>query len=135
MILFVDDEPVFTSSYRDELELENYNVVLKRKLDEAWAVLDEEGPSVQLLILDVMMPSSDLIGMPDEGGMRTGLLFFEKVRQRFPDLPVVVFTNISDKNVKEFFEKQSRCWVMNKFDYLPYQLADKIKTILDPSAQ
>lgn len=133
MILFVDEEPTFTNSHREELEFEKYEVVLKQSVDDAWSFLNEEGSRLELLILDIMMPPSKLTGI-DEDGMHTGMLFFEKVRSKFPTLPVLIFTNRSDAEASDYFENKPQCWFLRKSDYVPFQLVEKIKEVLGSAA-
>ena len=51
---------------------------------------------------------------------------FASLRSRFPDAPVVVFTNSSSVKVKNFFKSQSNCWFYYKDDLLPFEFAEAI---------
>lgn len=135
MILFVEDEPFYTESFREEFEDQGYKIELKRSVEEAWVFLEQNGAGVEFLLLDVMMRDPGLAGSAgSKDFMRTGVRFFERVRARFPTLPIGVFTNVSDENVEKFFAEQAYCWFLPKTDYLPDELVERVKELLAQSA-
>lgn len=77
-ILVVDDEEVVRTTLRAVLESEGYGVVTVGNAEEGLKALD--GGPFLMVITDIMMP-----------GMN-GLEFQKHVRQRLPELPVVIIT-------------------------------------------
>lgn len=131
MILFVDDEKREMDSYVQELELSRYEVSFQTDVDVALNVFDEEFNRIDLLILDIMMPpGSSFDNSETEMGVRTGVRFYERIRERTTDLPVVILTNVSDEGVRERFCGESKCWFLRKEDYLPFQLAEEVEKIV-----
>ena len=135
MILFVDDEPREMDSYRRELELSGFTVVFKSAVDDALKYLDEHPATVDLLILDVMMsPGVVFKGVPDKG-LRAGVHFYQRIRRTLPRLPVIVFSNVNDYALRQQFANEDNCWLFQKEDLLPFELADKVKDILGTTRQ
>lgn len=80
-ILVVDDESAFCTLLRIALVQAGYEVVTANSGPEALAVL--AGQRIDLVTLDVIMP-----GM---SGLRT----LELMRERWPDMPVLVISGLS----------------------------------------
>lgn len=130
MILFVDDEEEM-DSYRMGLSLSGYEVVLITKLDDAWKYFDLNRDRINLVILDISMPPGNLLKDYDtKAGMRTGVVFFDKLREQIPTLPIIIFTNVSDERVRAHFSNEPNCLFMQKPDELPSTLAEKVGQLL-----
>jgi CheY-like chemotaxis protein len=106
---------------------------MKKDVDSAFEYLLKNHSEVKLLILDVLMSSGAVTQNIDtEDGVKTGLRFLEKIREKFdPSIPVLIFTNthISDNTEKEIYE-DLKATIRYKQDYLPFELAEKIQDIL-----
>lgn len=134
MILFVDDEVRHTASYRQELELAlpHYDVVFHSDVDKALHFFEANVDQIELLILDIMMlPGRSFEGQDTMLGLRTGLRFYEKVRQARPTLPVIISTNVMDPKVEEYFSKESWCVFLRKDDYFPSEFAEEVEKALE----
>jgi len=82
-------------------------------------------------ILDIMMsPGQRFHGLDTQGGLRTGLRIYERLRSVAPDLPIVVFTNVTDRSVAQSFSRDARVWFYRKPDFLPHQFAAAVSHIL-----
>lgn len=133
MILFVDDERRFMDSYRMELELEGHAVSFQNDVDSALLFLEKSFDAVELLILDIMMPQGRSFQNEDtHGGLRTGVFFYERIREMAPHLPVIIFTNVSDEQLEKRFKAEANCRFLRKEDYLPYELVETVREILPP---
>jgi len=77
-ILIVDDEPKTTDFLADLLKSEGFQPVKAYGGKPALKILEQETPD--LVILDLLMPDLD------------GLEVLKKIRQKYPDLPVVILT-------------------------------------------
>lgn len=131
MILFVDDERQNNLEYMEELKFAGKKVEFRKDVAVAFNFLIEHLQEIELLILDIMMPPGDLINENDaNGGMRTGVRFYEVVRQMAPELPILILTNVSAHEVQERFDGEYRCWYIRKEKCLPYELSNEVKGIL-----
>jgi len=134
MILFIDDEKRRTGSYRDELEFLDFQVVFKNSVDEAIHFLEENLPEVELVILDIMMPSKEIFKEVDTSdGLRTGIFVFEWIRRKSRSLPTIILTNLNDEEVKQRFLGEGHCWFARKPHYKPYELGELVVKTLGGS--
>ena len=132
MILFVDDEKRRMSSYVDELEFSNYHVDFKSDIDSALAALEQKQDQIELLILDIMMPiGKNFSDIQNNNGLRTGVFFYRKIRQQNATLPIIIFTNVSDKNLARDIDQDSKTSFYQKENLCPFMLAEKVKEMLD----
>lgn len=131
MILFVDDERRVMDSYVLELKLSNYDVHYESNVDDAWAFFQEKSDRVELLILDLMMPSGSISENQDTTrGLRTGVHFFRKAREVLPECPVIILTNLKEGNLSDSLNEEKKCWYIEKTTYLPYELVEIVGRIL-----
>jgi len=131
MILLVDDEKREMDSYAMELELSGYEVSFQKDVDDASRFFKENVDQIDLLILDIMMPpGSSFKDVDTQLGLRTGIRFYEKIRETAPNLPVIIFTNVSDEHVAERFRRESQCSFLRKEDYFPFEFAEEVKKVL-----
>jgi CheY-like chemotaxis protein len=150
MILFVDDEPRYISSFVEELELEfgKDKINCSKDVDEALDFFNHNSNEIKIIILDEMMPPGKTFknGLT-QTGLRTGLFFYKHIRQNFPDLPIIIFTNIPDdytfsdsanhfeigeisKKFKEDIDNRKALY-LQKEDLFPYELAAIVRKILE----
>ena len=84
-VLIVDDEPYIRELIQRCLEMEGYDCHTAAHAEAALAALDDD--SYQLLVSDIHMP-----------GM-SGMELLATVRQRHPDLAVLMVTGVDDRKV------------------------------------
>lgn len=131
MILFVDDEKNVLDSYLRELELSNVEVLYVSSVDEGLKILKEGSADVELIILDVMMPWGESFDEEEtEQGLRTGFRFYERVRTINKQLPIMIYTNAIEDDLRIKFEQDPNCRFYQKEDLLPFELAETVKEIL-----
>jgi CheY-like chemotaxis protein len=132
MILMIDDSARGVMIYKEELEASGYQVLHHRSVDEALRDLEARRQDFELVILDVMMPPGESFRQDQAAdlGLRTGVRVYERLRERAPHLPVVVLTNVTNPGVQERFRRERGCWFLQKADYLPFQLAEKVREVL-----
>src|SRR5689334_685673 len=107
MILFVDDEQRRMGAFIEELE-RSFEVCFIKEVDEALFFFEENVTSIDLLILDIMMPSGHVFRDVDtQYGLITGVYFYDRIRQWAPDLPVIILTNVTDERVMKRFNEES----------------------------
>ena len=123
----------YTGSYREELELglPDYDVVFQSGADSALLFFQENADKVDLLILDLMMaPGKSFEGLDTMLGFRTGLRLYEKVREARPELPVIIFTNNADPEVKDYFSEERKCSFLRKHHYDSAEFVEEVKKAL-----
>ena len=92
MILFLDDESS-SNPFLKELSNVDLPITVLRDVEEAWRFLLAR-PDTRVMVLDVMMPPGTFLGLEEtDHGLLTGVLFYKKVRERFPTLPIFVISN------------------------------------------
>ena len=131
MILFIDDEKRLMDSYVAELRLCGFDVAFESNVDKALRVLEERRAEVELLILDVMMPSGESFSDQAKQGFRTGVRFYERVRETQRDLPIILLTNFPGADIIRVIEGDPHCQVFQKLELLPYELADVVTKTLE----
>lgn len=135
MILFVDDEPRIMDSFRDFLKfkLEKREKVLEffSNVDKAVDFYKSSSAELELVILDVMMPGGKSFDFKkSNGGLRTGFAFYQMIRSDLKDIPIFIFTNSIDEDVKNEIENDPQAFFLQKRDFLLNDLWDEIKGYL-----
>lgn len=132
-ILFVDDEPRGIDSFIEELRLSGYPVISKDDIDSAEQYLQQHHDKIQLVILDIMMPpGGTLIAKDTDNGMKTGILFRNQIRSKFPDMPIILFTNFRpDAQLKQEINDDPKSLLLQKYNYLPFELVEEIEKFLN----
>lgn len=88
-VLIVEDEPAVRHVTRLLLQRAGYTVLESTNGREAVAVLEGHHDSIDVLLLDVMMP------------VMTGSEAFPRLREVRPDLPIIFFTGYGEREVAE----------------------------------
>lgn len=131
MILLIDEEPRYVGTYIEELRDVGYDVIYATQVDEALAILKTKAASIELVILDVMMPAGSAFKDEDTVlGTKTGLFFFRRLREIEQQLPVIILTNVTQPDVFRFFQAQDSCWFLRKENYDPAALAEQVQRVL-----
>ena len=131
MILFVDDEERPINTFMDELRLSGYDVHLETTIDGALRYFRTNLDQIQLVVLDIMMPYGEVFTAAEtEGGLRTGVRMYKKLREESGQLPVIIFTNVSAQPVEEAFADQPRCSFLKKIDCFPFEFREEVASML-----
>lgn len=102
-ILLFDDNPLDYDDYIDALRTQ-YEVTVVHDIESATRRL--KIMPFDLLIIDQMMPTD---GVDKKDQFRTGLNFYiQYVADNYSEIPVVIWTHLSDKMYNEFWEKNSK---------------------------
>lgn len=102
-ILLFDDNPLDYDDYIDALRTQ-YEVTVVHDIESATRRM--KIVPFDLLIIDQMMPTD---GVDKKDQFRTGLNFYiQYVADNYSDIPVVIWTHLSDKMYNEFWEKYSK---------------------------
>jgi CheY-like chemotaxis protein len=136
MILFVDDDPRSIRPYCDELELRGFECALVASVDEATRTLRRRKADIELVVLDMMMPSGKTYAAEDhDGGLRTGALFYRTLRNVLPDALAILFTNRNVDQLDGPFKTDPLCECRMKEEILPGELADHVEKLLGARGQ
>jgi DNA-binding NtrC family response regulator len=102
-ILIIDDDQDILESMQALLEYEGFDIRLADKVDDGIEMIEKYDPGV--ILLDVMFPEKKTLGFEAA----------EKIKDRYPQLPVFVITAINreyafdfakdDIRAEEFFNK------------------------------
>jgi CheY-like chemotaxis protein len=107
---------------REHLLTLGYRVVTARSGDEALALLDRpENCGIDLLFSDVLMP----------GGMN-GVVLAERVRERLPDVAILLTTGYNEELLAEG-QRPASADVLGK-PYRSSELADRVRAALNTRA-
>jgi CheY-like chemotaxis protein len=125
-VLMVDDEPdaelLFRQNFRREIRKEHYEFLFAQSADQALDMLEREtSPGVMALLSDINMP-----------GM-SGLELLDVVKQKIPDLPVIMITAYGDAGTEADAKKRGAAQLVSKpvdFTKLKSELAE----LPDPAA-
>ncbi len=116
-VLIVEDEKVLCDTYRQILELKNFEVKICYNGEEALEILDNYHPD--LILLDINMPKID------------GIEFLERIKanNKLKRIPVLLITGIIQT------EKIGRCLDLGAVGYIekihsPVEVLEKINSII-----
>lgn len=112
-IMIVDDEPGFCRLYADSLKEAGFTIQTAERADEALARINKHVPA--MVISDVAMPGLD------------GITFLRKLRETYPDLPVLLVTAYGD--IRDAVTSLK----LGAVDYLtkPVDLQELVETVVD----
>ena len=133
MILFVDDETRRMSPYVDACRDSGLKTEFKSDVDAAWEFVSHHASEINLLVLDVMLPTGARYDEQSQtvGGVRTGLTFYRDVREKNPELPILILTQSNDLEIDNTADKDQNALVHRKQNVLPSELPDIIRGMLD----
>lgn len=101
-ILFVEDEQWLMEGITDGLEASDYEVIPAEDGTEALDLL--ESKDIDLILLDIMMPSGERI-KDDTFGRQTGVEFCRIVRGLKPGIPIVCLTVVTNRRIHKELEE------------------------------
>ncbi|HNZ86336.1 MAG TPA: response regulator [bacterium] len=118
-ILIAEDDSFLAQMYSEKLEKEGIEVILATNGVEAIDKMKIEMPD--LLLLDLLMPKKNGFEVLQEK------LSDEKIR----DIPVIVLTNLSQKeDIKKCYDLGAREFMIKAY-FIPSEIIDKIKKLLN----
>lgn len=118
-ILLVEDDHVIRSIYETILSQEGFNLVVAVDGVEGLEAAEAQFPS--LILLDLMMPNLDGVGM------------LKKLRQTDwgKGIPVVILTNIGPNEITADIKKLNVMDTLVKVDLSPSELIEKVQNYLN----
>lgn len=118
-ILLVEDDSFLLGMYASKFEMEDFSVIIAEDGDKAIRLALKESPDI--ILLDILLPKTD---------------GFEVLRQLKANsataaIPVILLTNLSQKDKIEQGLKMGAKDYLIKAHFMPSEVVDKIKKILD----
>jgi two-component system cell cycle sensor histidine kinase/response regulator CckA len=118
MILAIDDEPEILEIIKQCLEMEGFQVLTASGPKEGLKLYEARAPEIGVVLLDFLMPEM------------TGDLVFECLRQKNPDVRVILLTGCEDSVARKMFETGLR-GLMQK----PFYIDDLVNRVREELAQ
>jgi CheY-like chemotaxis protein len=92
-VLYIDDE-ANTEKMASKFEImkdEGIEVIPVTRIQEVLPKLEELRGSIDLLIIDIIMPPEDHYSLDEtDGGTTTGLRLIEDIRREYENLPIII---------------------------------------------
>src|ERR1017187_2897595 len=103
LILAIDDEPEILEIIKQCLEMEGFQVLTAPGPKEGLKLYEERGTEIGVVLLDFLMPDM------------TGDMVFECLRQKNPDVRVILLTGCEDSVARKMFETGLRGLIQKPF--------------------
>ncbi|MCK5412898.1 MAG: response regulator [Candidatus Pacebacteria bacterium] len=118
-VLIVEDDVYISEMYKIKFESENYKTIVTNNGSEVIKIIEKEKPDI--ILLDIVMPVMDGFDV----------LKIIKSNKKFNSIPVVMLTNLSQKeSIERVFELGARGYIV-KSHFTPSEVVKKVKDILD----
>ena len=117
-ILLVEDDEFLANMYKTKLELEKYNVIMVSNGESALRVVNEK--KVDLVLLDIILPK--ISGFE--------IITQIKANKKLKKTPVVMLTNLSQKEDIKKGLKLGADEYLIKAHFLPSEVIGKIKKLI-----
>ena len=103
LVLAIDDEPEILNIIKECLEMEGFQVLTALGAKEGIRAYEKRGTEIGVVLLDYLMPDM------------TGDLVFECLRQKNPDVRVILLTGCEDSVARKMFEAGLRGFIQKPF--------------------
>ncbi|MCK4919043.1 MAG: response regulator [Candidatus Pacebacteria bacterium] len=118
-VLIIEDDVYISEMYKIKFESENYKTVITNNGSEVINLIKKEKPNI--ILLDIVMPVMDGFDV----------LKIIKSNKKFNNIPVVMLTNLSQKeSIERVFELGAKGYIV-KSHFTPSEVVKKVKDILD----
>lgn len=118
-ILLVEDDSFLISMYTTKFELENFEVVAAEDGEKGLSLAAEEKPDI--ILLDILLPKMNGFEVLKE----------LKNNKETSQIPVILLTNLSQKNEIEQGLALGAQDYLIKAHFMPSEVMDKIKKVLN----
>jgi DNA-binding response OmpR family regulator len=127
-IIFIDDEHGPIDLYVRALERSGFRV---EHLDLVETALDHISTSTSpadFYVVDLMMPPGDAFDLETAGfGLTTGVEIHRRIRAKWPSVPILVLTNVSNPLILALLPFDANTMVEAKINVLPFELVERIR--------
>ncbi|MBI4812641.1 response regulator [Candidatus Falkowbacteria bacterium] len=117
-ILLVEDDPFLLNMYATKFELENFKVIVAEDGEKGVKLAMKESPDI--ILLDIILPKMN------------GFEVLKKLKddKELSKIPVILLTNLSQKNEIEQGLAMGAKDYLIKAHFMPSEVVDKIKEVL-----
>ncbi len=131
MILIIDEERARMAIHVDILKEFGYEVKNIVDVDDAWDFIAKNEKSIDVIILDIMMPYGKLFDKDETNeGLHTGYKFYHKMRAKYGyDMHVIIYTALNNNEILKRLREEKNCHVFQKLDAPITAIAEKIREI------
>ncbi|MEK7555422.1 MAG: response regulator [Patescibacteria group bacterium] len=131
-ILFIEDEDFLRSLFSEALSLDTtrkYEILKAQDLISGLDVAKISKPDA--IILDLVLPTNKAAGNEDLSEER-GFEFLEKIKSdsELKNIPIVVFSNLSEPNIKDRALKSGATEYLVKVETMPQEFLETIQKVL-----
>jgi DNA-binding NarL/FixJ family response regulator len=109
MVLVIDDDKVRAEPLCSLLDLLNVEFVHLTRASEVPSFMRDNAERVRVIVLDILMPNSALVETlrnefqfsPSHPSDETGLVLFDYLRDRFPQIRVIVHSVVREARITD----------------------------------
>jgi DNA-binding NtrC family response regulator len=126
IVLLIDDDNLPMKFYIKALEESGFTVKRFLGPDDVLDFMEKNAAEIGVVVLDIMMPPGKRY--KDENtkeGLRTGVFLFKDIRRMYPNIPVIVLTNVKNPETLCEFPKDQLIQKMNCPPFTLVELVDK----------
>lgn len=114
--LVVDDEIHWREVTKDAIKDAGFKVLEAQNPEEGLKLIDERSGNLSAVILDIMMDPGKAFSQEEtRAGFETGIAVARRIREKYPQLPIIGFSSSGDKRVREWF-LENRLYFVQKPD-------------------
>ncbi|MBK8137663.1 MAG: response regulator transcription factor [Chloroflexi bacterium] len=139
-VFVLDDEPEYAQPNIDALERKRYDVVQAQSVDEAVEILEKQGTSFKVLILDMLMPDSTSRQDRNEysNPIESGLKLHKQIRGKLGlvDVPIIFTSVVRDPKIRERIREEEGRYTRRANSvsfltkpFLPMDLIERVKKV------
>ncbi len=131
-ILVIDDDRLPMEYYISRLQKSNYDVLYYLNPDDMFKDIGKEKPHIDGIILDIMLPPGQKYkDKPTNQGLRTGVFLLCDLLGEYPNIPIIVFTNVRNPKTLAEFSQGELLKTAFKPDYAPKKLVELLDEMLN----
>lgn len=139
-VFVLDDEPEYAQPNIDALLRKRYQVVQAQAIDEAVEILQNQGTTFKVLILDMLMPDTTLRADRSEysNPIESGLKLHKQIRGTLGlvDVPIIFTSVVRDPKIRERIREEEAKYTkrVNSVSFLtkpflPMDLIERVKKV------
>ena len=124
-ILFIEEQRLALKYYEHILEENGHEVTIILDIQEALSFLERD--PVDIIFLEIALPSGIFSPSETRGGTETGLVLYRReLAHRFPKTQIVFFTFYEEDEIKSKLPQAENVHFWKKFDHPPRVFSAKL---------
>lgn len=118
-ILIIEDEKILAEMYQEKFKQTGFEVISAMEAEEGLRIAEKEKPD--LILLDILLPREN------------GIFFLKNLKnnKEISSIPVIVFSNFDDPNIRKQAKQFGAKDYLIKTDYTPRQIVEQIKKFIN----